>query len=148
MRIVGVLVAALGVGCAHAQEPPIGLEQALRLDVTLEATQSTSARAVRVRSLLQNVSPVAIELCQVDGDVTIAAFVGERMVPLSGSGAVTDASCYNGGTLLPGASRMFDNEVSLWPGTTAIRTSIRVHRPGRNSTEIRSQPVRVPTSAG
>jgi hypothetical protein len=146
MRIAGVLVVALVVGCAHAPQSPISLEQSLRLDV--EATQPASQIKVRVRSLLRNVSPVAVDLCQLDSGVTIAAIVGEQVVPLSGSGAVTDASCYRAGTLVPGGARVFEDEVSLWPGTTAIRSTIRVHRPGQNSSEIRSLPVPVPTSAG
>jgi hypothetical protein len=144
IRIVAVLIAGLALGCTHAHRSPMSLEQALRLDLALETIRSVSEEKVRVKSSLRNVSPAAVELCQLDGGVTIMAIVGERTVPLLGSGAVTDAPCYNGGMLPPGGTRMFDDEVPLWPGTTAIRSSIRVHRPGQSSSEIRS---RVPSRA-
>jgi hypothetical protein len=148
MRFIVVLVAIVGGGCLHAQPPALGLEQSLRLEVTLEATQPAAVGTVRVRSVLRNVSRVAVEVCQLDGDVTIAAIVGERLVPLRAAGAVFDAPCYNGGTIGPGAIRAFESEVSMWPGTTAVIGWIRVHRPGGSSSEIRSQSVRVPTASG
>lgn len=148
MRAIVVLVALLGTGCTHAQPSVLGLEQSLRLEVTLEATRPASARTVRVRSVLRNVSRVAVEVCQLDGDVTIAAIVGERLVPLRAAFAVFDAPCYNGGTIGPGAIRAFESEVPMWPGATAVIGWIRVHRPGGSSSEIRSQPVRVPTAVG
>jgi hypothetical protein len=142
MRTVAVIATLLMVACAHGS---IALDQALRLEVAVGSKEITADNHVRVVSSLRNVSTVPVEFCLLDGGVMLAARVADGVVPLVESGIVLDAPCYGHEKLPPGMATIFDNQVSLWTGTTAITGSIRVHRPGHEAVEIRS--VAVPVAA-
>ena len=144
MRAVAIITATvLMVACAHGAQGRIALDRALRLEVAVDPKEITADNHVRVFSSLRNVSTVPVEFCLLDGGVTLAARVADGVVPLLGSGIVLGAPCYGRAKLMPGAAKTFSDQVSLWPGTTEITGSIRVHRSGREASEIRSLPVQL-----
>lgn len=145
MRVLLTVACGLVLGCA-THKTTISLDRAVALELRLESTELRAGTSARARFHLRNTSSVAIELCQMDGGVTIAATVEQGVVPVKGFGAVLDAPCYQRGTLKPGEAREFEEEFSVWPGTTSLRGSIRIHRPGHGAVEIRSAPVLVSTA--
>ena len=144
MRTSLVIASGVALGCATHQMP-LPLEQSLRLEVHLESTELAALTTARVKFSLRNTSSVSVDFRQLDG-VTTAATVGRSVVPVKGFGAALDAPCYKGGTLRPGEAREFDSEFSVRPGTTAIKGSIRIHRPGQGAVEIQSVTVAVSTA--
>jgi hypothetical protein len=130
-------------GCAHG---PIALDRALRLDVAVESKEITADNHVRVVASLRNVSIVPVELCLFDGGVSLdGRLPNGNKVPLRRY-TTFDIACPGRTKLLPGAVKVFNEDVWLWPGTIDVTSSILVNRPGvLKATKIQS--VAVPMTA-
>lgn len=122
------------------------LTDALRLETTIRAADLQAATRVRGRFFLRNIGDSAIELCEVDAGVTVAAVTDRGLFPLVGHGIATDAApaCYH---LRSGEAKEFTEDFDWNPtaGFKQLQGLIRISsRGGGNTVSLRSEPVLVP----
>lgn len=100
---------------------------------------------MRGRFFLRNIAATAVQLCEVDSGVTVAAITERGLFPLVGHGITSDAApvCYQ---LRPGEAKEF-NEEFTWSSTVGaeraegLQGSIRVSTRGGDAVSIKSDPV-------
>jgi hypothetical protein len=119
----------------------VSLDGALRLEAQLESIELRPLSTARVHFSLRNVSSTAVEFCQLDGGVTVAAAGDRGVVPVIGFGSVLHTRCYRRGKLKPGEARVFEDEFVVPHGSSFVTGSIRIHRPGEGSVHIEAVPL-------
>ena len=137
-----MIVISLVTGCVRPYATRPNLSDVLRLETSIRATDLQSATQVRGRFLLRNVAAIAVQLCEVDSGVTVAAITERGLFPLVGHGITTDAApvCYQ---LRPGEAKEFNEEFTWSPtaGFEQLQGSIRVSTRGGDTVSIKSDPV-------
>jgi hypothetical protein len=71
--VLGILGICLATGCVRSPIPGATLDGALRLETSIRATDLQSATRVRGQFFLRNIADSAIELCELDAGVSVAA---------------------------------------------------------------------------
>jgi hypothetical protein len=138
---IGMLVICLVTGCVRPYATRPKLTDVLRLETSIRATDLQSATHVGGRFFLRNIAATAVELCEVDSGVTVAAITERGLFPLVGHGITTDAAplCDH---LRPGEAKEF-NEEFTWSPTRfeQLQGSIRVSTRRGDTVSIKSDPV-------
>ena len=140
-----MLVICLVTGCVRPSATRQSLTDVLRLETSIRPTDLQSATKVHGQFFLRNVVATAVQLCEVDSGVTVAAITERGPFPLVGHGISSDTApmCYQ---LRPGEAKEF-NEEFTWSSTVGaeraeqLQGSIRVSARGGDAVTIKSDPV-------
>jgi hypothetical protein len=139
-----MLVICLVTGCVRPYATRPKLTDVLRLETSIRATDLQSATQVRGRFFLRNIAATAVQLCEVDSGVNVAAITDRGLFPLVGHGITTDAAsvCYQ---LRPGEAKEFNEDFTWSPtvGFEQLQGSIRVSTRAGDTVSIKSDPVLV-----
>ena len=140
-----MLVLCLATGCVHPHATRQPLTDVLRLETSIRATDLQAATRVQGRFFLRNIAAAAVQLCEVDAGVTVAAITERGLFPLVGHGSTSDAApvCYQ---LRPGEAKEFNEEFTWYSTVGAERAeqlqgSIRVSARGGDAVTIKSDAV-------
>jgi len=145
MAWLGILGLCVATGCVRPYGRRPKLTDALRLETSIRPTDLQSATEVRGRFFLRNIAASAIELCEVDSGVSVAAITDRGLFPLIGHGMPSDAAplCYR---LRPSEAKEFTEYFKWSPtmGFTQLQGFIRISsRRGGDTASLKSDPVSV-----